>query len=274
MEDKRSVSEEKVKEHTKITKEQETVDVAKEKENAEATKEQNISETIARLDETIEKMSKRLEELSSTKQKPKASNDAMAKKLVATMAAMFVLIFSLAVCTYAYFVSTVSLDDNIISTGSAGVILVNTTDPSYPTDPNDNNSYLIFPGYRVAKNVYAENVGLYPLYVRVKLVSDITLNERYANRAAEIDLSLVTYSIDLDNWTERDGYYYYNVPINSGEKTTNLLESINFSEQMGNIYKDSKIKVEITIEVVQSNNNNDSVFNADGWTSVEEGGTP
>ena len=260
MEDKKYVSEEKIEE--------------KAKEQNEAAKEQDISETIARLDETIERMSKRLEELSKEKPKATAASDLLNKKLITTMVATFVLVFSLAVCSYAYFVSTVSSGDNIISTGSAGAILVNTTDPSYPTVPGDNNAYLIYPGYRVAKDVYAENIGLYPLYVRATLSSNITLNERYADHANEIDPSLVTYSIDLDNWTERGGYYYYNVPLKSGERTTSLLDSVDFSEQMGNIYKDSNIKVYITLEVVQSNNNGETVFDAYGWTSVEEGGTP
>ena len=261
MEDKKSVPEEKIEN-------------AKEPETADATKEQDINEAIARLDETIEKMSKRLEELSNTNPTHKATNDSLSKKLVATIVATFVLIFSLAVCTYAYFVSTTSFERNLISTGSVGVMLVNTTDPSYPTVPGDNNAYPIYPGYRVAKDVYAENIGLYPLYVRATLSSSITLNERYSDHANEIDPSLVTYSIDFDNWTERGGYYYYNVPLKSGERTTSLFDSIDFSEQMGNIYKDSNIKVYITLEVVQSNNNGETVFDAYGWTSVEEGGTP
>ena len=53
-----------------------------------------------------------------------------------------------------------------------------------------------------------------------------------------------------------------------------MLQSINFSEQMGNIYKDSTIKVDILIEIVQSNNNGETVFDAVGWSSAEEGGTP
>lgn len=235
---------------------------------------EELNETIARLDETIEKMSKRLDELSEKKSKVPAGPDGLHKKLIATMVATFVLICSLAVCTYAYFVSTTSSEKNVISTGFAKAILVNTTDPSYPTDPNDSDSYIIFPGYRVGKTVYAENIGSTPIYVRARLVSGITLNEKYAERVGEVDPSLITYSIDLENWTERDGYYYYNLPLRSGESTTNMLESVNFSEQMGNIYKDSTIRVTILIEIVQSNNNGETVFDAVGWASAEEGGTP
>ena len=43
---------------------------------------------------------------------------------------------------------------------------------------------------------------------------------------------------------------------------------------MGNIYKDSKISVKVLLEVVQSNGNGATVFDAVGWTSATEGGAP
>ena len=236
--------------------------------------EQNIDEAIAKLDETIAKMSKRLDEMAVEKPKATVTQSDLNKKLIATMVATFVLVISLAVCTYAYFVSTQTSEGNVISTGYAKVLLYNATDPSYPTPPDDTDSYIIFPGYSVSKTVYAENVGTYPVYVRAKIISSITLNERYADHQGEIDPSLVTYTLDLENWTEYNGYYYYNIPVKSGEKTTNMLSSVNFDEQMGNIYKDSTIKVKVILESVQSNNNGTNVFDAVGWASQEEGGTP
>lgn len=236
--------------------------------------EKELVETIARLDETLEQISKRLEEITTEKPKTKVISNVLNKKLVATMVATFMLVFSLAVCTYAYFVSTVSSEGNIIATGYASAVLHDTTDHSYPTDPDNSDEYLIFPGYSIKKSVRVKNNGSYPLYIRAKIDSTITLDERYATRADEIDMSLVGYSIDVANWTERDGYYYYNVPLKRGEFTTNMLNSVDFSVEMGNIYKDSTIKVKILLEVVQANGNGETVFDAVGWTSAEEGGRP
>ena len=231
--------------------------------------EQELNERIAKLDKQMEAMSKRLNELSTQPKKTNAQSP-LNKKLVATMCATFALIFSLSICSYAYFVSTTSSGGNIISTGYASVILHNETDPSYPTQ---GDTYMIYPGYSVGKSVYVENIGAYPIYVRAKIVGSINLNERYASHEDEIDLSLINYSIDYDNWTERDGYYYFNTAVISGKSTTNLLSSVDFSNQMGNIYKDSTIKVKILLEVVQANNNGDTVFDAVGWSSAEEGGS-
>ena len=41
---------------------------------------------------------------------------------------------------------------------------------------------------------------------------------------------------------------------------------------MGNIYKDAKLFVTVRIEVVQANNNGDSVLTATGWAVASEGG--
>jgi hypothetical protein len=69
-----------------------------------------------------------------------------------------------------------------------------------------------------------------------------------------------------------DGYYYYNNPIGYKEATTNLISNVIFSTEMGNIYKDSTIKVTIMLESVQANNNGNSVFDAMGWAPAQEGG--
>ena len=243
-------------------------------EENKVTTQAELDERIAKLDETIAKISAKLEAQAEAKAPaPKAKDNGLRIKAVITMATTFILVISLAVCTYAYFVATTTSSGNIISTGRAAVTLHNTTDPSYPSDPIS-GAIFIMPGYSVGKNVYAENNGVYPLYVRAKIESTITLNERYADHQSEIDKSLVSYSIDLDNWTERDGYYYYNTSIGAAETTTNLLSSVDFSTEMGNIYKDSTIKVTILLESVQSNGNGNTVFDAVGWSSAEEGGTP
>ena len=55
-----------------------------------------------------------------------------------------------------------------------------------------------------------------------------------------------------------------------------LLSSVTFSKQMGNLYKDSRISVTVNMEIVQSNNNGATVFDATGWPvqapTLEEGG--
>ena len=243
-------------------------------ENKVTVNQDDLNERIAKLDEAIAKISAKVESQAQATTNTVATTDNKFRiKIALTMATTFILLVSLVVCTYAYFVATTSSSGNIISTGRSAIILHDTTDPSFPSDPIS-GAIFIMPGYSVEKNVYAENHGVYSLYVRAKIDSVITLNERYADHQDEIDMSLVTYSFDTENWTERDGYYYYNIAIGAAETTTSLFASVDFSTAMGNIYKDSTIKVNVLLEAVQSNGNGDTVFDAVGWASVGEGGTP
>ena len=234
-----------------------------------------LDAAIARLDDTIAKMSERLEQNAASSTKFASTSLGIRKKMIATLVAASVFLLSLTLCTYAYFTSSAILGGNQIASGYANVTLYNVTDTSSLPDSGiggDSSAIPILPGYRVEKDVYAKNSGGVPVYIRARINSVITLNERYSEYQDQIDMSLVIFDIDYENWTELDGYYYYNTALGALDSTTNLLSAITFSESMGNIYKDSTIKVTILLETVQANGNGASVFDASGWTSAEEGG--
>ena len=176
--------------------------------------------------------------------------------------------------TVAYFTDTVTSRDNvIISTGSASVGLLDVTLPHGSVDPSlGGEAISVLPGYTISKTVTAKNTGTYPLYVRVKLDYDITLDERYADMQGSVDKSLVSLNINTENWILRDGYYYYGKSLPHGETAPALMTAVTFSSDMGNMYKNSTITFNIVMEVVQSNNNGTNVFEATGWASSEEGG--
>ena len=74
----------------------------------------------------------------------------------------------------------------------------------------------------------------------------------------------------------QDGYYYYLTPLNEGKSTKSLLSAVTFSTRMGNLYKDSRITLTVNMEIVQSNYNGATVFDATGWPAqsplLEQGG--
>ena len=228
---------------------------------------------MAKINEAIEKLAEKMAYAKIAEESTTASKveDKLPPRMIMAFATMFVLLASLVVCTYAYFVSETSSQGNVILAGYIAVNLVNETDS--PALSPDGESIRILPGYTVGKTVLVENTGTYPVYIRAKIDCVIALDEKYASHSDEIDQSLVIYNIDFAHWTQYNGYYYYNIPLEAGEVTTNLLPSVKFSEEMGNIYKDSTIKVKILLEAVQSNGNTDSVFTAVGWASAGEGGS-
>lgn len=232
-----------------------------------------IDSKIAQLDSALTQMNERLKTVNENSAKNKAYSSTLERKMHIAIISIALLLISTVVCSYAYFVDTTFSGGNTITTARSDVTLYDITDPSHLPDPSNPDFISILPGTEVSKTVYIKNNGSTPVYVRAKIAENITLDAKYADHQSEIDLSLVSYNIDYGNWTELDGYYYFNTPVGNGESTTSLFSQVKFSEQMGNIYKDSKIFVKVMLEVVQSNGNGETVFDAIGWTSAEEGGT-
>ena len=230
---------------------------------------EELERAIARLESKLQSMDSRLSSCDTSMSKMGGKMGVFKKKLLVTAIATGVAATSFALSTYSYFIDSTFASGNQIHTGYASVELMNVTD-SLPGDPDA--PIKIMPGCVVEKSVSAKSTGSYPLYVRIRLESAITLDERYAEHASEIDLSLVSFDIDRENWIEKDGYYYYKEALKQNETTPELMTEIQFSKEMGNIYKDSTITVHVRLEVVQANNNGDTVFDAVGWTTPEEGG--
>ena len=196
------------------------------------------------------------------------------KKIIITYITLAITILSFCYSTLAYFTDSTSTGGNIAS-GSASVEVVDVT---YPFGSNTavppGTALKIMPGYEVGKTVTAKNTGNLPLYIHVQLCPDITLGENARGRESEIDLSLVGYDINLTDWVEHDGFYYYRVPLVSGEEAVPLVTKVIFSEEMGNLYKDSTILLKVRLEAVQANNNAENPVDAYGWGDqlVVEGG--
>lgn len=196
------------------------------------------------------------------------------KKIVATAIAMAVMCVYFVYTTVAYFTDSVDAKASLMSTGTTSVELIDVTLPYGQDTPIMNGESVdILPGYSISKTVAAKNTGTLPVYVRVKLDYSIMLSGASAPMADEdMDTSLITYDVDTVNWTYRDGYYYYNSPLVKDAQTPDMMSAVNFSTKMGNMYKDSKITFDVTIDIVQANNNGSNVFEATGWPAPSEGG--
>ena len=71
---------------------------------------------------------------------------------------------------------------------------------------------------------------------------------------------------DTTNWTQQDGWWYYNTAIKSGETTKPLFEEVVFSgPYMDNKYQLCKVVIDVTAQAVQQANNGATVWEALGW---------
>lgn len=155
--------------------------------------------------------------------------------------------------TAAYFTA----EDAAANTITAGNIEIDLLDSTPPED-----EVTVMPGTESAKIVKVENTGDHPAYIRVRLDKSIKLADGVEGEA---DLSLIGLDINTENWTEKDGYYYYNSILEAGATTEPLFTKVSFSKDMGDLYQNSKATIAAYASAVQSENNGETALEAAGW---------
>ena len=195
------------------------------------------------------------------------------KKIIAMAIIMCITATSFLFSTLAYFSDSESSYGTIIYTGTASAEIIDKTILDGGTEVPEGEAIPIMPGYVVSKTVQAKNTGTLPVYVRISLTPEVILPEESRGRESEIDLGLIGCNIDVANWTYKDGYYHYNYPLTSGNTTPSLFTEVTFSNQMDNLYRESTIKFNIRIEIVQASGNGETALDAKGWSTPNtEGG--
>lgn len=122
----------------------------------------------------------------------------------------------------------------------------------------------VMPGSVTPYLVQLENTGDHPAWVRISLR---VLAQDGQGDAGPADW--VSVRPDTRKWAERDGYYYYTEPVESGEATLPLLEEINFSKTADNRFQNTGVLIHAYAEAVQSENNSGDVWAVKGWPAKE-----
>ena len=118
------------------------------------------------------------------------------------------------------------------------------------------------PGIEVGKIVFVENIGPNEAWVRLRFEKSVELA---AGVEGEADLDLVLLDLNTTDWTEKDGWYHYNQKLLPGEKSEPLFTTVSFAEQMGNLWQESTVTIDVEMQAVQVANNGASVLEAAGW---------
>lgn len=165
--------------------------------------------------------------------------------------------------TVAYFTS----EDTAANVITAGNIKIQLVELSVPEDGGEpvpfENIIGIMPGGEVSKIVQVKNIGDQPAYIRIAVEKKISLAEGVQGNA---DVSLISCNFNTVNWTEQEGYFYYNVPLAAGETTEPLFTRVSFARDMGNLYQNSGAEIRIHAYAVQAANNGSSALEAAGWS--------
>ena len=155
------------------------------------------------------------------------------------------------------FYTTMGKATNVVTSGSVRLqIHEKTADGGdFPAE-----GVYVIPGDIVSKQVSVENTCEHPFYLRLKLVSSAT------NEALSPD-DCMKLNIDTANWTYRDGYYYFNSPLEPGALTTPLFTQVEVvGSKVDRTHGGSTLSLTVNAYAVQSENNPAAdPWDASGW---------
>lgn len=196
------------------------------------------------------------------------------KQKIGLIAVVGIVISLLAYGSLAYF-SDSETANNVMTFGNIDMTLHDETtggDP-FPEDGMED----VMPTDVIDKKVYVENVGKNPFYLRIKL--EKTINPKDDNNlnlltseeiSSNLNFDYITLDINTSDWTEKDGWYYYNKLLQMGDESTPLFNTVTFGREMGNEYANTHFRIKVIAQAVQSQNNGESPLDADGWPSEDE----
>ena len=178
----------------------------------------------------------------------------MKRKILALVLAV-VLIALLSAGSYAYFVAE-GTATNSISSGNV-TIAVHTKGGDGAELPSSGVS--ILPGDTVKETLTVENTGTHPAWVRVSVTAAVENSDLTA-------AGCLIPNVNTTDWTEKDGWYYYNRELKGGETTEPLFTEVYFDGlTIDNQYLGKTFTLELKSDAVQSENNGTSALDAAGW---------
>ncbi len=192
------------------------------------------------------------------------------KKIIITTL-VFIILTVLIFSTSAYYTDSIASAGNRIE---AGVMDIQLREMRINGDSGMVEPYTgpvsVMPGVRVSKIVTAYNAGDLPAYIRIRVDQRFELAQGVAEAAQP---NMIGWELNVANWVERDGYYYYRTPLAPGAETEPLFTQVTFTSRMDDRYEGSLAYVKVTMDAVQSNENGADVFAAAGWPAHGEEGS-
>ncbi len=185
----------------------------------------------------------------------------MTKRKILLLAILVCCVALAAAGTLAYFTAEETAY-NVITTGKLAMTLHEETTGGQPF-PEEGISGVV-PGQVVDKVVFIENTGTVDFYARVSLAMSVTGAD-----GEPLPTDVMALDLNTADWTKMGDYYYYNKPLAPGEKTAPLFKTVTFAARMGNEYMDCTAKINVSAQTVQSRNNGDTVFDAQGWPETK-----
>lgn len=164
----------------------------------------------------------------------------MKKKILALALVVVLAVTAVTGATLAYFTD----DDAATNTFTVGNVQIELTEPKWKAAED------VYPGQVLDKDPTVENTGANRCYVRVKVEGLNCLGE-----GEDLKIALKTGETEINgNWTEYEGYYYYNKVLAVGAKTEALFDQIVIPTALTNDGERNEVpyEIDVTAYAVQS----------------------
>ena len=179
------------------------------------------------------------------------------KRRVLILSALAMLAALFAAGTIAYFTAE-GQAHNVITTGGVEIAVQEWADME-KTKPFENLTG-VMPNAAVTKIAEVKNTGASDAWIRVKVEKNIQLQGE-----GTPDTGLVELTLNTADWTEKDGYYYYNAALEPGQTTEPLFTAVHFAKTMSNMYQESRAILQVNAFATQTAHNGASALDAAGW---------
>ena len=180
------------------------------------------------------------------------------KRKLLILSVLAICLAMLAAGTLAYFTAE-DTAHNVITSGGVEIAVQEWADKEKTAPFEDLTG--VMPNTTVTKIAEIKNTGASDAWVRVKVDKNIVLKIE----GVTPDTSLVELTLNSTDWTEKDGYFYYNTALKPGEVTAPIFTAVTFKADMGNEYQNATATVDVFAQAVQTANNGATVMAAQGW---------
>lgn len=132
----------------------------------------------------------------------------------------------------------------------------------YPQD----KPIVVMPATSVSKIVTVKNHQAQS-FIRAKLDVTVKNADGQVMEISEAQMKkIITLNLNPQDWTEKDGWWYYGTAVNTGDVTQPLMTGVEFDgPNMTNEYQNCTVEITVTAQAVQTAHNGANALEAQGW---------
>lgn len=192
------------------------------------------------------------------------------KKKILLLAAVILLLSIITSGTLAYYTAS-DTARNVITSGGVDIAIEEwqQTDGGLMPYPKDKPIH-VMPSVTVSKVVTVRNNDA-ESFLRVKLTVTVLDADGEVMELTDTQRNAVIHlTMNNEDWTEKDGWWYYTDAVDTGDVTEPLLTAVSFDgPNMTNEYQNCTVQIDVNAQAVQCANNSGNVLDALGWPESE-----